>query len=154
MLRIFVNVPQSYVSSIAPGQVAQLRVTERPGRAFSARVGGTANSLDANSRSMLAVLEVANPQHVLLPGMYAEVTFTASRYEPALIIPGDTLVLGEGGPRVAVVGADHRVHFRKIQIVRDRGSELEVSSDLRPGDRLVVNPSDEVREDAVVEIRK
>ena len=154
VLRIFVNVPQSYVSSIAPGQVAQLRVTERPGRAFSARVGGTANSLDANSRSMLAVLEVANPQHVLLPGMYAEVTFTASRNEPALIIPGDTLVLGEGGPRVAVVGADHRVHFRKIQIVRDNGSELEVSSDLQPGDQLVVNPSDEVREDAVVEIRK
>ena len=154
VLRIFVNVPQSYVSSIAPGQVAQLRVTERPGRAFSARVGGTANSLDANSRSMLAVLEVANPQHVLLPGMYAEVTFNALRNEPALIIPGDTLVLGQDGPRVAVVGADHRVHFCKVQIVRDNGSELEVSSDLRPGDQLVVNPSDEVREDAVVEIRK
>jgi RND family efflux transporter MFP subunit len=154
VLRIFVNVPQSYVSSIAPGQAAQLRVAERPGQIFPARVKGTTNSLDANSRSMLAVLEVANPQHVLLPGMYAEVTFNASRNEPLMIIPGDTLVLGQDGPRVAVVGADHRVHFRKIQIIRDSGSELEVSSDLRPGDQLVVNPSDEVREDALVEIRK
>ena len=62
VLRIFVNVPQTNVASMHPGQTAELRVEELPGQVFSARVTRIANALDANSRAMLTVLEVPNPQ--------------------------------------------------------------------------------------------
>jgi RND family efflux transporter MFP subunit len=153
VLRIFVNVPQSYVASIHPGQSAELHVQELPGQVFSAKVTRIANALDVNSRAMLTVLEVANPKGILMPGMYAQVRFATTRSQPAVLVPGDTLINGREGPRVAVVDGDHRVHLRPIHIGRDFGSELEVVSGLSAGDLVVANPSDSVRENATVELR-
>jgi RND family efflux transporter MFP subunit len=153
VLRIFVNVPQTNVASMHPGQTAELRVQELPGQVFSARVTRIANALDANSRAMLTVLEVPNPAGVLMPGMYAQVRFSAGRAEAAVLVPGDTLILGRQGPRVAVVAPDHRIHLRQIRVGQDLGSEIEVVSGLSAGELVVANPSDAVRENALVDVR-
>lgn len=153
VLRIFVNVPQTNVASMHPGQTAELRVQELPGQVFSARVTRIANALDANSRAMLTVLEVPNARGVLMPGMYAQVRFSTGRAETAVLVPGDVLILGRQGPRVAVVAPDHRIHLRQIRIGQDLGSEIEVVSGLAAGEVVVANPSDAVRENALVEVR-
>ncbi|HUE03435.1 MAG TPA: efflux RND transporter periplasmic adaptor subunit [Bryobacteraceae bacterium] len=153
VLRIFVNVPQTNVASIQPGQTAELRVEELPGQVFSARVTRIANALDSNSRAMVTVLEVPNPSGVLMPGMYAQVRFSTGRAEPAILVPGDVLILGRQGPRVAVVAPDHRIHLRAIRIGQDLGSEIAVVSGLAAGEMVVANPSDAVRENALVDVR-
>ncbi len=153
VLRIFVNVPQTNVASMHPGQTAELRVQELPGQVFTARVTRIANALDAASRAMITVLEVPNPRGVLMPGMYAQVRFSTGRAEASVIVPGDVLILGKQGPRVAVVGSDHRIHMRPIRIGQDLGSEIEVVSGLSAGEVVVANPSDAVRENALVDVR-
>jgi multidrug efflux pump subunit AcrA (membrane-fusion protein) len=85
--------------------------------------------------------------------MYAQVKFALHRAAPALLIPGDALVTGRQGPRVAVVGPDSHIHFRGIQIGQDSGSEIEVTGGLSAGERVVVNPNDAVRENVLVEVR-
>lgn len=145
-MRIFVNVPQTYVSSIRSGQAAELRVQELPGQVFRAVVSRFTHEVDAGSRSMLAVLEVPNPRGILLPGMYAQVRFATARTTPALLIPGDALVLGSKGPRVATVDSEDRVHFREIRIGNDTGSEVEVLSGLEPGELVIMNPTDAIRD--------
>ena len=145
-LRIFVNVPQTYVADIRPGQTAELRVQELPGQVFSAKVTRIANALDANSRAMLTVLEVANPRGTLMPGMYTQVDFSVPRADPPLSIPSDTLVMRSTGPQVAVVRPDGSVHFTAIQLGRDFGDHLEVLAGIEEGQQLVVNPSDMIRE--------
>src|ERR1035438_3742071 len=87
-LRIFVNVPQTYVAGIRRGQSAELRVQERPGEVFPAHVSNVSNSLDANSRSMLVILETPNPGARLFPGMYAQVRLAAALAKPLLRVPG------------------------------------------------------------------
>lgn len=152
-MRIFVNVPQTYAGLVRAGQTAELRVQELPGQVFSATVKGTTNSVDTSARTMLAVLQTSNQRGVLLPGMYAQVKFSFPGNKSALLIPGDSLMLGREGPRVAVVGPDHLVHMRQIHISHDYGAQLEVDSGVAPGELVVVNPSDQVRENAPVEIR-
>ena len=152
-MRIFVNVPQAYVGSIESGQRAELRVQELPGQVFQAVVSRFTHEVDASSRSMLAVLEVPNPRGVLLPGMYAQVRFATSRPASAVLIPGDALVLGSKGPRAAVVDAENRVHFREIRVGNDTGTEVEVLSGLSPGDLVIINPTDAVRDGVQVEAR-
>jgi RND family efflux transporter MFP subunit len=153
-MRIFVNVPQTYVSSIKSGEPAELRVQELPGQVFQAVVSRFTHEVDASSRSMLAILQVPNPRGILLPGMYAQVRFTTARTTPAVLIPGDALVLGSKGPRVATVDAGNLVHFREIRIGNDTGSEVEVLSGLSPGDLVIMNPTDAVRDGVQVEARK
>jgi RND family efflux transporter MFP subunit len=150
-LRVFVNVPQTYVEEMHNGQQAELRVQERPG-VFPARVTNISNSLDTGSRSMLVILETPNPGSALFPGMYAQVRFATSR-RPVLRVPGDAVVFGKEGPRVATVGSDHIVHFRSVTIGEDLGSEVEISTGLSAGDLVISNPGDAVQDNAAVDVR-
>jgi RND family efflux transporter MFP subunit len=152
-MRVFVNVPQAYVPSIAKGQTAEIRVQERPGQVFRGVITGIANALDPNSRAMLIILQTPNPQGILYPGMYAQVRLATSRARPALRVPGDTVVMSKTGARVAVVGADHVVHFRNVTLGQDLGAEIEITSGLESGELVISNPTDSVVDGAAVETR-
>lgn len=151
VVRTFVNVPQTNADSVRAGQTAQLTVSNRPGRRFTGTVTRTADALDPNTRTMLVEVQVPNADGELLPGMYAQVDLTSARTNPPLLLPGDALIVRAEGTQVALVGPDHVVHFRKIQVGRDYGDKLEVLSGLQPGDSVISNPSDIVREGLVVE---
>jgi RND family efflux transporter MFP subunit len=154
IMRVFVNVPQAYVSSIKPGVPAELRVQELPGQVFRATVQRITGAIDPGSRSMLAIVVIPNPTGVLKPGMYSQVRFASARALPALLIPGDALVSGAKGTQVAVVDHSDVVHFRDVKVGTDLGSEVEVVSGLSVGDRVVTNPSDAVHDGTAVEVHQ
>jgi len=145
-LRTYVNVPQTFSSSIRVGQAAQLSVTNLPGRHFTGTVARTANSLDPNTRTLLVEVHVPNPDGALLPGMYAQVDLSSPRADPPLLVPSDALIVRTDGTQVAVVRTDHTVHLQKIDVGRDYGDRLEVLGGLKDGDVIVQNPGDVARE--------
>ena len=149
-LRTYLNVPQADAGSVKVGQQAGLEIPDLPGRRFPGAVTRTANALDPATRTLLVEVQVPNPNALLMPGMYARVDLSVPRKDPPLLIPGDTLVVRSDGPQVAVVEADGRVHFARIQLGRDFGDHLEVLSGLEDGQQVVVNPSDAIREGAKV----
>ena len=151
VLRTYVNVPQSNSDSIHAGQQAQLTVSNLPGRKFDGTVARTANSLDPNSRTMLVEIQVPNKDGVLLPGMYALVNLSSPRANPPVLLPGDALIVRADGTEVAVVRPDHTIHLQRIQVGRDYGDKLEIISGLHPGDLVIANPSDTVREGVKVD---
>ncbi len=139
ILRIFVNIPQANL----------------PGQVFEARVSRFTHEIDATSRSMLAILQVPNPRAILLPGMYAQVRFRGVRSTPGtVLIPSDALIMSSQGPRVAVVDAENRVHFRDVKVGNDYGNEVEIQSGLAPADLVVMHASDAVKDGVEVEVHK
>ncbi len=151
-LRIRINVPQAFVQSIQPGQTALVRVRELPKKAFSGKVIRTADALDASSNTLLTEIEVKNSENVLRPGMYAEVTFKAQRVNPPLLVPANTLVINADGIRVATVTKENKVNFKKVELGRDYGTEVEVVSGLSPNTRLITNPTDALQEGKSVQV--
>ncbi len=145
-LRTYVSVPQSDAVSIHVGQVAQITIASLPDKKFPGTVTRTASALDPATRTMLAEVQVSNLENLLLPGMYAQVNFSTLRAEPPVVIPGDTLILRSDGPQVAVVTEGDLIHYAKVQVGRDYGDRVEVLEGINPGDRLVINPGDTVRE--------
>jgi RND family efflux transporter MFP subunit len=150
-LRVFVDVPQSYAPVIRLGQPADLLIDEYAGRVFQARVKSTTASVDPSTRTMLTVLLVDNSSGELLPGMYAKVRFRLPHTINVLRLPAEALLFRTEGPHAAVVGADHKVHLQKLTLGRDYGPEVEVTSGLAAGDMVVLNPTDSIHEDGLVE---
>jgi RND family efflux transporter MFP subunit len=136
---------------IQPGQVEELVLDEMPGRVFHATVKTTSHEVDPATRTMLAVLVVDNSNEELLPGMYAKIRFKLNHTVNVLRLPGDALVFRTEGPVAAVVGKDHRVHYHKLTLGRDYGSEVEITDGLEQGDLVVLNPTDAVAENVVVD---
>jgi RND family efflux transporter MFP subunit len=150
-LRTYVSVPQTWVSSVRPGQPAAIRVAGLPDREFKGTVVRTANALDPTSRTLLVEVNVPNPDGALLPGMSAQVDLSAFRRDAPLVIPADALVIRSNGSEVAIVQPDGTVHIRKIQVGRDYGDRLEVLDGLKEGDTVIQNPGDLVSEGMKVE---
>lgn len=145
-LRIYVNVPQTFVKSIQVGQTAQIKIRELPQRVFMGKVTRTADALDASTNTLQTEIQVRNGDNALRPGMYAQVQFTANRTNPPLIVPSNTLVMRSEGPQVAIVTKDQKVHFQKVELGRDYGTEVEINSGLQGNESLIANPTDAVSE--------
>lgn len=152
VLRIQVNVPQSFISSIKPGQSARVLVQEHPGRAFQGLVSRTAGALDAGSRTLLTEVRVPNPTNILMPGMYAQVEFAGNHTRSLLRVPANTLIIDGLGTRVAIVTKDNKLHFLKVRLGRDFGKEVEIMQGLEANDRLVENPTDDLQEGMPVHV--
>jgi RND family efflux transporter MFP subunit len=145
-LRTFLNVPQSSASDVHVGQMASLATPELPERKFSGAVTRTANALDPSSRTLLVEVQVPNPEGKLLPGMYVEVDLHLPRKDPPLLLPSDTLSVRPEGTMVAALDSSNAVHFQRVVVGRDYGSQIEVLSGLNAGQRVIANPNDAVQE--------
>ena len=71
-----------------------------------------------------------------------------------MLVPGDSLMLGSKGTRVAVADAAGRVQFRNVHVGNDYGNEVEILSGVSTGEMVIMNPADAVRDGAVVELRR
>jgi multidrug efflux pump subunit AcrA (membrane-fusion protein) len=172
-LRILVAVPQTNAPGVRVGQTATVTVQQIPNLSFKGKVARTSSSLDAQSRTLLTEVDVENPTGVLLPGMYAMVSFTTDRIGPPFLVPDAALVVRSSGTVLAVLepltgdeqqkakaeGIDpatlarvRRVHFQVVTPGRDYGIELEILNGLKVGEEVAVDPTDAVQEGALVQI--
>ena len=145
-LRIFVNVPQTFMAVLKPGLAVELTVREFPQRTFVAEIANIAGALDPASRTLLTEVRMRNDSGLLRPGMYADVKFQLTRSDPPLIVPASALIIRSGPPRVATVAAGDKVQFKIVQLGRDYGTSVEVVQGLDKKDRLLTAPSDDLQE--------
>jgi RND family efflux transporter MFP subunit len=152
-LRVFVSVPQTNAPSIRAGLSAYIELREYPGQKFTGKVVRTADSIDPATRTLLTEIDVPNPDGHLLPGSYAEVHFAVPVQTTRLSIPVNALLFRPEGPRVAVVGPDHKVHLKAINIGRDYGTKVEILGGLDANDQIVLNPADSLEDGQEVNIK-
>jgi multidrug efflux pump subunit AcrA (membrane-fusion protein) len=102
---------------------------------------------------MLVEVEAPNPNGVLLPGMYSTVHFRLVDPSPPIVVADSSIIVLDSGPHIAVVDNDDVVHMRKVQLGRDFGTTVEILSGCSPGERIVVSPSDLLRDGAKVRVQ-
>jgi RND family efflux transporter MFP subunit len=143
-LRVYVNVPQSYVPNIRVGTKANLSVPEYPGRTFSATVEASAQSVDVASGTTRMLLVVDNASGELMTGAFTNVSFVLPHPAVAINVPASALIFDQSGLQVATVGSDNRVMLKKITIARDLGKQVEIGSGLSADDNVIESPPDGV----------
>jgi RND family efflux transporter MFP subunit len=142
-LRVFVDVPQSAAGELMKAGVpAQIRATGSGG-VFTGTIARSAESIDAQARTMRVEVDMPNQSHALLPGTYVNVAF---KLEPLGLVevPAAALIFRPEGTLVARVEADGKVNFQTVTILRDNGSLVELGSGVKSGDKLVLNISSQI----------
>lgn len=153
-LKVMVPVPQSFVPQIHVGLECMIEVQELGGKPFAAQVSRTANALDMTSRTMTTEVQFSNARGEVLPGMYAKVRFVSSRANPPLLVPSDAILTGPDGPTVVYVRGNGIARMARVRLGRDDGAGTEILAGLEPGDLVVLNPADEIRDGTRVHVRK
>ena len=81
----------------------------------------------------------ANPEKLLLPGMYVRVEMPTGVAKGAFLVPQEAVSRDRRGQPVAlVVNAENTVEQRALSVLQDRGSDWIVDSGLTTGDRVIV----------------
>ena len=151
-LRLYINVPQNYVSQIKPGGKAKFTVPEAPGAEFEATIQSTSGAINASSGTTLVQLLVDNAAGRFLPGGFANVNLLLDEASQRLSIPASALIFDQNGLKVATIGQDRKVVLKQITIARDLGKTLEVQAGLTANDQVIENPPDGVGEGDVVNV--
>ena len=142
-LRLYVAIPEVYARAAQPGATATLRLDAFPGEVFHGTLVRNANSIDLASRTLLAEIDVDNPNGQLMPGAYVVVhlNLTLPDQVRSVTVPANTLLFQSKGLQVGVV-RNGQAELVPITIGRDYGDTVEVVSGLQPTDQVIANPSD------------
>jgi len=108
--------------------------------------------MSADSRTLLAELEVDNSRGEILAGTYVQVRLADAKLDPTSTLPANTLLFRAEGPQVGVVGADGKVELRAVTLGRDFGPTVEIVGGVGPTDRVILNPADSLVGGTIVRV--
>jgi Cu(I)/Ag(I) efflux system membrane fusion protein len=135
------EVPEAQAALVRPGQAVEVSVPAWPGEVFRGRVAAVLPEVNAETRTLRARIELANPGARLRPGMYATVALgdTAAPKDPVLLVPAEAVI--RTGTRAIVLVAEAAGKFRQAEVSlgREAGGQIEVLKGLAPGAQVVVS---------------
>lgn len=153
-LRLSLWVPQVYAGEVREGQEVSIKVNELPGQKIAARIEHVAGALDPLTRSRQIDVVLPNPERKLLPGTFVEVGISLQSGVKALVVPANTVIIGQEAPRIATVDGENRLLFKKVRLGRDLGREIEILDGIDATDALVANPASALQEGEKVQPRE
>ena len=86
LFRLVIPVPESYVRYIRVGDPVSVRVPSL-NRTFPGKVARFSVDVKEDTRTMHTEVDVPNPQHLLVPGMYAEADLTLEHEDNVPTVP-------------------------------------------------------------------
>jgi RND family efflux transporter MFP subunit len=111
-------------------------------------------SLDPRTGSIRYEVTFPNPGNILRPGQFGKVRFVADMKKGAMVIPQEAVNELQGSYQVAVVGDDNKISIRPVKMGERIGAMWEVLDGLKPGDRVVVQGVQKVREGSSVTVKE
>ncbi len=109
-------------------------------------------SVDPTTGSYALRVKVANPDDLLLPGMYVRAVIGGGVRQNAILVPQQGITRDPKGNATAmVVNAENKVEVRQVKVNRTIGDKWLVDDGLVAGDRVIVEGLQKVQPDAPVQ---
>lgn len=134
------DVYENDLSKVRLGDTAEVRLNAYPDRAFHGTVGNISQVLDPATRTAKVRVELANPEGIFRPQMFATVKFTSRNTYQRLLLPATALLRLHDKDWTFVRTGDKT--FRLTQVEGGETApdgEQEILSGIRPDDRVVSN---------------
>jgi len=150
-VKVDFRVPEARLGTVAVRQPVTIRVDAFPGRVFPGTIEAINPRLDEATRTVMVRARIANPQGILLPGMFARVAVVVAERPNAIMIPEQAVVpVGDDAFVFRVV--EGKAAMVKIVIGQRKAGEAEVVSGLGSGDVVVTGGQMKIRDGAPVTV--
>lgn len=149
-VKVAVNIVERYANDVRTGLESVITVKALPDTSFKGTVSKISPVIDPLSRMIAAEIRIPNPNSLLRPGMFAEVTIYLETRENTITIPKyavlqkTELVQDELG-RQQILRENHvytvdndRAYYRTIETGIEEEGLVEVTSGLSSGEKVVL----------------
>ena len=138
LFRLVIPVPESYVRFIRVGDRVDVRVPSL-NRTFPGKVSRFSVDVREDTRTMHTEVDVRNPDHLLVPGLYADADLTLEHKEDIPTVPLQAVNHEGDKTTVFVVDANNQLDDRPISLGLQTATDAEVVAGLHEGERVVVS---------------
>jgi len=156
-VKITIEVPEKELGLLAEGQDADIQVVSFTEQIFHGKVNKISPVLDPMTRMATVEIQVDNPEHLLKPGMYANISITVGTIQDVLIVPRHAVL--ESTSLKKLDGMDKVIRNYFIYVVNDSLAEqralgvsyvnhryVAVQSGIEEGEQMVVNGQNNLRD--------
>jgi len=120
-------------------------VYAQPGRLLFSNL-----AVDPGTGSVSLRAKFPNPEHDLLPGMFARIRFSEASADDSIRVPQRAVQMNTQGQFVMVVDAESKVAPRPVKTGGMAGGDFVIAEGLKPGDQVIVNGLQKARPGTVV----
>lgn len=144
------TVPQSQINLIHVGMQAKVETNAVPGHTFSGKVTAIEPQIDPDTRNLKVRARLANPNNILLPGMFATVRLTEGQPESHVTLPNAAVTYNPYGATVFIVSGEGKgkrsdaegksgltVQQRFITTGQTRGDQVAILKGVKVGETVV-----------------
>jgi len=152
-MRLVVSVPENYTGGLNGKDQVTFSVGALPNRKFTAQVKRLAGALDTKLRSERIEMDVYNKDKALLPHMYANVDVPLPSRDSTIIVPKTAVVTSTEKVFVVKI-VNNKAQWAEVKKGLQAGDQMEVYGDLKSGDLVVKQASDEIRDGATLKVSR
>jgi RND family efflux transporter MFP subunit len=136
LFRLVIPVPESYVRFIKVGDQVNVRVPSL-NHTLVGKVARFSVDVREDTRTMHTEVDVSNPDHLLVPGLYADADLTLEHKEDIPSVPLQALNHEGDKTTVFVVNANGEIEDRPVTLGIQTAADAEVVSGLQEGELVV-----------------
>ena len=139
-----IKVPESYAPFIKKGLPVEARVSSYKNKVFKGKIDFISSRINADTRSLLSRIRIANEDLELLSGSLLEITVKFNLRD-GLSVP-DTSIMMEGEKSYIYKVSDENITNKtEVEIGSRGGGKVEILSGLIEGDQIVAEGLKKVR---------
>jgi len=148
-LKVDVKLPENYLGILKNGLRAEA-TTDAFNKIFNGEVKTISSRVDPTSRSILAQIEILNPNFELIPGILLNITVIFNE-KKSLSIPEESLII-QGDDKFVYLIENNILKKQKVKTGLRNFGYIEVLSGIKNGDQIVAEGTNKVRNKAKITI--
>ena len=149
-LKVDIKLPENYLGILKNGLRAEA-TTDAFNKIFNGEVKTISSRVDPTSRSILAQIEILNPDFELIPGILLNITVIFNE-KKSLSIPEESLII-QGNDKFVYLIENNILKKQKVKTGLRNFGHIEVLSGIKNGDQIVAEGTNKVRNKAKVTIK-
>ena len=136
---VLADVNEQDIGMLATGASAEVRIGAYPDKAFTGKVTYVYPTVNADTRTAQARIELANPGQLLKPGMFASVALAVGSRASAVTIPLSAVIDSGTRQLVLVQRGEGRYEPREVKLGARSDDYAEVIEGVAEGEDVVVS---------------
>ncbi|MBC3347680.1 efflux RND transporter periplasmic adaptor subunit [Pseudomonas sp. SWRI196] len=146
LLRLKRDLASGVLQSNGEGEARiSLKLDDGSTYAHEGRLKFSGVSVNEGTGTVTLRAKIANPDRLLLPGMYVRAVLKQARDDQAILIPQQAVTRSASGVTTVLLVVNGKVEQRVLTIDRAVGNQWWVKTGLNAGDQLIVEGGQKVR---------
>ena len=103
LMTVEVNLPEKYINEVAIDQLVRIMNYTLPNDTLPGSVKELSPAISTETRTFKGIVQVANPDLKLRPGMFAKADIVLARKDSVIVIPKEIIISNQRGKSVFIV---------------------------------------------------